>query len=228
MGAVQWTTLSEVEPAPVLWLWESRVPCGKVTLVDGEPGSGKSLLALDLAARVSRGASMPLTRAKSMGPSNVLLFNDDDSLPDTIRPRLEAAGADLGKIHTFDGEIDAAAVGDRKPALIIIDPLSVYLCQSCPDRQSTPRLGLKRLNQLARETNAAVLAVQYLPKEGFWAGEVFDAARSVLFISSIGHGRHRVAVTKSNLRAPNEIPPFVYNIERAGESVKLTGWADSV
>lgn len=228
MSAVQWTTLSEVEPCPVQWLWESRIPCGKVTLLDGEPGSGKSHLALDLAARVSRGLSMPLSRVKPTGAGNVLLFNDDDSLADTVRPRLESAGADLGRIHCFDGEINAAEILERKPALIILDPLSVYLGLTCGDRDASPRLGLKKLTQLARDTNAAVLAVQYLPKEGSWAGEVFDVARSVLFISNIGHGRHRIALTKSNLRAPNEIPPFVYNIERNGELVKITGWADSV
>jgi hypothetical protein len=225
MGEVHWTTVSEVGPEPVRWLWEGRVPCGKVTLLDGEPGSGKSLLALEMAARVSRGAAMPLSRSKPQGPADVLVFNDDDTVADTIRPRLEAAGADLTRVHCFDGEVCAADVAGRKPALIIFDPLAVYLCL---ERNGPPRLALKKIAGLARETGAAVLAVQYLPKDGFWAGEVFDAARSVLFVTSIGHGRHRIALTKSNLRATGEVPPYVYNMERAGESVRITGWADSV
>jgi hypothetical protein len=225
MSAVQWTTLSEVQPRPVQWLWEGRIPMGKVTLLDGEPGAGKSLLALDLAARVSRGAAMPLNRAKPDGPADVILFNADDSLSDTVRPRLEASGADLTRIHSFDGEITAADALPHKPALIILDPLTVYLCL---DRSTQPRITLKQITDLARDSNAAVLAVQFLPKDGFWASEVFDVARSVLFVSNIGHGRHRVALTKSNLRAPSEIPPFVYNIERAGDSIKISGWADSV
>jgi hypothetical protein len=225
MGTVFFKTLAEVQSHPVQWLWEGRVPCGRVTLLDGEPGSGKSLLALDLAARVSRGAAMPLSRVKPPGPADVLLFNDDDSLGDTVRPRLETAGADLTRILCFDGEVCAADLGDRKPALIILDPLSVYLCFGCND---PPRNSLKKITQLARDTGAAVIAVQYLPKDGFWAGEVFDAARSVLFVSSLGHGRHRIALTKSNLRAPADVPPYVYNIERAGDSVRISGWADSV
>jgi AAA domain len=225
MSAVQWTSLSEVQPLPVQWLWDGRIPTGKVTLLDGEPGSGKSLLALDLAARVSRGAAMPLNRSKPPGPADVILFNADDSLSDTVRPRLEAAGADLSRIHAFDREITAADALPHKPALIILDPLTVYLCL---DQSAQPRSTLKQITDLARECNAAVLAVQFLPKDGFWAGEVFDVARSVLFVSNIGHGRHRVALTKSNLRAPSEIPPFVYNIERAGDSIKISGWADSV
>jgi predicted ATP-dependent serine protease len=225
MGPVHWTRVSDVETQPVQWLWEGRVPCGKVTLLDGEPGSGKSLLALDLAARVSRGAAMPLSRVKPQGLANVAVFNDDDSLADTVRPRLEASGADLSHVHCFDGEITAADLGDRKPALIILDPLSVYLCDDCT---RPPRAALKKIAALARETGAAVIAVQFLPKEGFWAGEVFDVARSVLYVSSLGHGRHRLALTKSNLQSPGDVPPFVYNLERAGNSVRISGWADSV
>ena len=226
MAVVHWTRISDVAPKPVEWLWEGRVPCGKVTLLDGEPGSGKSLLAIDLAARVSRGLSMPLTKAKAGHPQNVVIYNDDDNLADTIRPRLEAAGADLTHVLGVDGEISAKDVEGINPALIILDPLSVYLCLegNCP-----PRKILKNITRLARESGAAVLAVQYLPEDGFWAGEIYDAARSVLLISTIGHGRHRVAVKKSNLEALSDVPPLVYNIEGAeGGAVKIGHWADSV
>src|SRR5262245_18675880 len=108
MGTINWTTLAEVQSRPVNWLWDGRIPYAKVTLLDGEPGSGKSLLALDLAARVSRGAAMPHSRVKPAGPANVVLFNEDDNLADTIRPRLEAAGADLTRIRCCDAELTAA------------------------------------------------------------------------------------------------------------------------
>ncbi len=225
MGTVHWTTLSEIQSKPVHWLWEGRVPFGKVTLLDGEPGAGKSLLALDLAARVSRGASMPLERVKPPSAANVVIYNDDDNLADTVRPRLEAAGADLSRIRCVDCEISAEDVKDIRPALIIIDPLSTYLCR---DLQSPVRHVIKNVTFLAKETGAAVLAVQYLPKNGFWAGEIYDAARSVLHISSIGHGRNRVGVTKSNLNALSDVIPLVYYLEQTDDAVKLSGWADSV
>lgn len=223
MSTVRWTTLSEVKGERVRWLWEGRLPVGKVTLLDGEPGAGKSLLALDLAARVSCGHAMPLNHTKPQEPADVALFNADDGLADTVRPRLEAAGADLSRVHCFDGEISASDLSRIRPALIVVDPLAVYLCL---DRGAHPRVVLKQITELARESGASVLAVQFLPKDGFWAGEVFDVARSVLYVSNIGHGRHRVALTKSNLRAPSDVPPLIYNIQQAGESAKISGWAD--
>lgn len=225
MSNVRWCTLSEIPAQPVQWLWEGRIPLGKVTLLDGEPGSGKSLMALDLAARVSRGQAMPLSRSRPAGPADVVIFNADDNLADTVRPRLEAAGADLSRIHCCDAAITAADLAPRKPALIVLDPLTVYLCL---DRSAQPRAVLKQITDLADASNAAVLAVQYLPKDGFWASEVYDVARSVLFVSGIGHGRHRLALAKSNYRSTSEVPPFVYHIERAADSIKISGWADSV
>ena len=226
MGAVHWTKMSDVQTRPVEWLWQGRVPCGKVTLLDGEPGSGKTLLALDLAARASRGAPMPLSKARPHAPANVVIFNDDDNIADTLRPHLESAGADLSRVHLVDGEISSAEVKDLEPALIVLDPLSVYLCLEC---NVQPRQVLKKIAHLARESGAAVLAVQYLPKEGFWAGEIYDAARSVLLVSSLGHGRCRVAVSKSNLCPLGDLAPYVYHIERTSEgSVHIMNWADSV
>ncbi len=148
MAEIHWTTLSEVPSQPVQWLWEGRVPTGKVTLLDGDPGAGKSLVALDLAARVSRGAAMPMARVRPAGPANVVLFNDDDSLADTVRPRLEAAGADLSKIHCVDGEITSADLAEIRPALVIIDPLAIYLSL---DHILPPRQALRKLNVLARD-----------------------------------------------------------------------------
>jgi predicted ATP-dependent serine protease len=225
MSTTHWTILSEVQPKPVQWLWDGRVPFGKVTLLDGEPGSGKSLLAIDLAARVSRGLPMPLERVQNSPPANVVIYNDDDNLADTVRPRLEAAGADLTRVRSVDCEISAADVQDLRPALIVLDPLSTYLCR---ESSVPPRQIVKNVTRLARESGAAVLAVQYLPKNGFWAGEIYDASRAVLHLSTIGHGRYRVAVTKSNLQALTDVPPLVYHLETTATAVKLAGWADSV
>src|SRR5262249_19601439 len=107
-------SLTEVAARPIEWLWEGRIPRGKITILDGDPGVGKAALALGLAARVSRGAPMPLSRVGTT-PADVVIFNDDDSLADTVRPRLEAAGADLTRIWACDRRITPADLGDLRP-----------------------------------------------------------------------------------------------------------------
>jgi RecA-family ATPase len=225
MRQVVWTKLSDVAPEPVEWLWEGRIPFGKVTVLDGEPALGKSLVALEIAARVSRGAAMPLTKDRAE-PADVALFNDDDSLADTVRPRLEAERADLARVRACHVTITAADFTEFQPKLIIIDPLSAYLCF---DRDAPARKVMKDLADVAKETGAAVLVIQHLPKaEVAWADDVYDAARSVLTVTSIGHGRRRLALTKSNLRPAGEVRPLVFQIENANGAGDVTGWSDGV
>ncbi len=91
--------LSDVAPAAVRWLWPGRVPLGKVTLLDGDPGVGKSLIALDLAARVTTQSPMPdRTLSDLDAPQGVVLLACEDDAADTIRPRLDAAGADCSRV----------------------------------------------------------------------------------------------------------------------------------
>src|SRR5439155_23169534 len=95
--------LSQVPPVALQWLWHPWIPSGKVTVLDGDPGLGKSSLLLDLAARVTRGLAMPdggpvalpSPPAGIRAAGDVTLLTAEDSLADTVRPRLEAAGADL-------------------------------------------------------------------------------------------------------------------------------------
>jgi hypothetical protein len=226
MSRAAWTTLSNVPTESVKWLWEGRIPLGKVTLLDGEPGFGKSLLALELAARVTRGTAMPLARDKPSEPADVVIFNDDDSLADTIRPRLEAEGADLTRVHALDCIMNAEDFTTFTPRLIIIDPLTAYLCLGC---DVPPRKIMKDLTQLAKQTHAAVVVLQYLPKSGTsWAAEIYDAARSVLTITNIGHNRRRIALTKSNLRPVAEVRPLVFQIDNSQGVGSVAGWSDGV
>src|SRR5437879_1327567 len=88
--------LHQVEPQSVSWLWPGRIPLGKLTILDGDPGLGKSTLALDLAARVSRGAAMPDGTPGVAG--GALILSAEDAADDTIVPRLQAADAELRSI----------------------------------------------------------------------------------------------------------------------------------
>src|SRR5262249_36522498 len=85
--------LSEIEVARIEWLWDSRIVLGKLNILDGDPGLGKTMLALDIAARVTNGDTMP-DGSPGIGPAGVVYFTAEDGQGDTLRPRLEAADGD--------------------------------------------------------------------------------------------------------------------------------------
>src|SRR5438309_479207 len=99
--------LADVEHEPVEWLWPGYILYRKLAILDGDPGMGKSTLSLDIAARVSAGAPMP--DGSMCRPGGVLLLTAEDGLGDTVRPRLEAAGADLTRV--------VANCADKLPSL---------------------------------------------------------------------------------------------------------------
>jgi hypothetical protein len=178
--------LADVTPEPITWLWPGRVASGKLTLLAGDPGLGKSLVSLDIAARVSTGNRWPdCTTGPARG--GVVLLSAEDDPADTIRPRLDAAGADVSRIHLiqavewFDGdtsqrvtrsfslERDAAALEEaieQTPdcRLVIIDPISAYLGKTDSHKNADIRGLLTPLSQLAQRRRVAVLAVTHLNK----------------------------------------------------------------
>src|SRR5436309_8572161 len=97
MSALIAEPLSRVRPGSVRWLWEPYLPRGKLAVLDGDPGVGKSLLTIDLAARLSRGGPLPGGRSAGR-PHVTLVLNAEDDPADTTRPRAEAAGADLDRV----------------------------------------------------------------------------------------------------------------------------------
>src|SRR5262249_2652908 len=97
VGGAQLVPLDSVQARDVSWLWPGRIARGKITLLVGDPGVGKSFLTLDLAAGVSRGCGWPDGSA-SCGSGEVILISAEDDLADTVQPRLSRAGADMSRI----------------------------------------------------------------------------------------------------------------------------------
>lgn len=173
-------TLSDVRAQAVSWLWPRRIARGKLGLIAGEPGEGKSTLLLDLAARLTRpGALMPDGAPAPDGA--VLLLSAEDGLSDTIRPRLDASGADVRHVHALTATRDLdgterhlelgrdlpqleAAIERYTPALVIIDPLSAYLGHTDTWRDNEVRALLSPLASLAEDRNCAILGVLHLTK----------------------------------------------------------------
>lgn len=171
--------LSTVAPEAVSWVWRGYIPRGKTTVLDGDPGLGKSTLTLDLIARVTRGVPMPDGTPGIDG--GAVILTAEDGLADTVSPRLRAAGADLARVVALTGVggADGALVFpslDKIPALaeairsvgarlMVIDPLMAYLPGAVNSwRDQDVRSILAPIAALAEATGCAVLVVRHLTK----------------------------------------------------------------
>lgn len=185
--------LNDCVSSPLRWLWPGRVPVGKLTLMIGDPGLGKSLVSLNFAAHVSRGTPPPRLEdeavpAEPASPGSVVLLSTEDGVSDTIVPRLAAADADLRRIallqltaptdvgdsmiqhRGFSLETDLAALEHAIRSLedcrlVIIDPISAHLGERDDNNQAVVRRLLAPLADLAARTNVAVLAINHLNKQ---------------------------------------------------------------
>ena len=200
MSELMATKMSDIRSAPVSWLWPGRIPRGKVTLIAGDPGLGKSFLTMDIAARVTRAGTgwndgedrdqngrgpgdWPDAPTPLRAPGEVVIFNAEDDAGDTLRPRLEAAGADIDRVRIIDGvdrdeerdqgffsldrDIETLSFFLRKlrsPRLVIIDPISAFMGATDTHRNSDVRAVLARLGAVAAGHDVAIVCVTHLSK----------------------------------------------------------------
>lgn len=179
--------LADIEPEEIEWLWPDRIAIGKLTMIAGDPGLGKSFVTLDIASRVSRGTPWPCTGDTQNKVSGVVILSAEDDPADTIRPRLDAAGADVTRISImraarrrdpatgeplvshFNLATDVPALRDairrvEDCRLVVIDPISAY-CGNLDSHKNTDVRGiLAPLSELAAELRVAVVAVSHLNK----------------------------------------------------------------
>ena len=204
---------SEIEPIEIAWLWFLRIALGKLLLIAGDPGLGKSLLTLFIAAIVSRGGKWPVDGTVSPLGS-VLIVSAEDDAADTIVPRLIAAGADLAKVHILDHVAEVSKEGDALERelslerdvdmieqrvaelgdckLVIIDPISAYLGRIDTHRNSEVRSVLAPLSKLAQRLGVAIAAVTHLNK-GAGTSADYRISGSIAFTAAV---RASLLVTK--------------------------------
>jgi len=180
--------MSDVIPEAICWLWPGVIARGKLTMLSGDPGLGKSLVSLDLVSRVSRGAEWPgqQPEAAQGEPGSVLLLSAEDDPADTLHPRLTAAGADLSRVHVLTGvrhrdgqgetHLDTFSLASMMSLLektleelpdcrlVVIDPISAYLQGVDSHRNAEVRSVLSPLAELAQKQGVAVLAINHLNK----------------------------------------------------------------
>jgi AAA domain len=183
VGQPAFITLDQVDDAHVSWLWPGRIPHGKLTILEGDPELGKSAVTLDIAARVTTGTAMP-GETKRREPAGVLVICAEDDLADTIKPRLQAAGADLSRVASIPlrrddhgrliplsipddlERIEAAIVG-IKAALVVIDPITAYLSETIQSgNDASVRRATTPLADLAQRRGPAIVLVRHLNKQG--------------------------------------------------------------
>jgi len=172
--------LADVAAEPIAWLWPGRIARGKVTLLAGDPGLGKSYCSLDISARVTTGRAWP-DGADACERGSVILLSAEDDAADTIRPRLEAAGADLERVYIFDAIRDKqsrvrcfsltadmaaleAKLADLGVRLVVIDPISAYLGGIDSHKNTDVRAVLAPLATMASKHKIAILAITHLSK----------------------------------------------------------------
>jgi phage N-6-adenine-methyltransferase len=161
---------SLVQPKTTEWLWYPRIPLGELSMLDGDPGDNKSSFTTELTMRVTTGAQMPDgTRGVEGG---AVLCLAEDSWEKTVRPRLDAAGANVRRIMFMDNltvprdrEAIAKAIGKTKAKLVVIDPMNAFITADANSDQKI-RQALMPLRQMADELNVAVLMVRHLVKRG--------------------------------------------------------------
>lgn len=190
--------MSDVELQSVEWLWYPFIPFGKITMIQGDPGEGKTTLALRIAAACSTGTALP--GMESREPFNVLYQTAEDGLGDTIKPRLADAGADEERIFCIDESdcclslLDSrieSAITKTGAGLMILDPVQGYLGDRVDmNRANEIRSVLKKVSAVAEKTGCAIVLVGHLNKaqgsnssyRGLGSIDFRAAARSVLLV----------------------------------------------
>ena len=212
--------MSDLELTPVEWLWKPYLPFGKLSVLQGNPGEGKTYFAMHLAAACTNGKLLP--NMERMEPFNVIYQTAEDGLGDTVKPRLIEAGADLDRVLVIDDsdvqltlsdERIEKAIIENNARLVIIDPIQAYLGADVDmNRANEVRPIFMRLGQVAQRTGCAILLIGHLNKaagmqslqRGLGSIDIAAAVRSVMFIGKLKHDPTMRILTheKSSLAPP--------------------------
>lgn len=240
--------VSRLKPESVSWLWPGRLGLGKVAMLDGDPGLGKSLLALDLCARLSTGRPMP-DGSSGPGIGNALVLNAEDGPQDTTRPRLQSLGADLERVFVLrpTGDMSLplrlplqtklldAALTRTQARLVVLDPVVAFLDTTAfTNSDQGVRRALLPLTALAARHGCAVWLIRHLNKTP-GSRALYRGGGSIGFLGAcrsgwlVGRdpqepGRRVLAQVKNNLAAPQS--SLAFTVEGTDGALRLN-WLGS-
>lgn len=212
--------MSEIEAEEVSWLWYPFIPYGKLTIIQGDPGDGKTTMVLNLASKLTKCETLD-ERMNCSEPVNVIYQTAEDGLADTVKPRLESAGADCTRIMVIDESDKSLSMVDERieealkatnAKLLILDPIQAYLGGGMDmNRANEARDMTKRLGALAEKYKCAIVLIGHMNKaggtkaayRGIGSIDFYAVARSVLLVGRIeGEPDKRAMVQiKNNLAA---------------------------
>ena len=239
--------VSQLTPRSLSWLWPGRLALGKLAMLDGDPDLGKSLVTLDLCARLSTGRPFP-DGSPSSGPANALVFNGEDDGADTIRPRLHALGADLDRVFVEQADANDGHGPLRLPTdwqrlhqaltqtgarLLVIDPIMAFLDQRIlAGSDQSVRQALYPLARIAHAHACTVLLVRHLNKRG-GSRSLYRGGGSIAFLGACRSGwliardpqapaQCVLAQVKNNLARPQ--PSLAYHVQVREDGPPLLTW----
>ena len=226
-NGLQMIIMSEIQSQEVSWLWYPFIPYGKLTIIQGDPGDGKTTLVLNIAAWLSKGEGLD-SEMKLSEPVNVIYQSAEDGLADTVKPRLELAGADCERILVIDEKEKSLSMVDErlekaivqtKARMLILDPIQAYLGGGMDmNRANEARDMTKKLGALAEKYQCAIILIGHMNKaagnkaayRGMGSIDFFAVARSVLLVGRVeGEPNIRAVVQiKNNLAAFGHLKAF--------------------
>ena len=199
---VKMIKMSDVQTQTIEWLWYPFIPYGKLTIIQGDPGDGKTTLALNIAAKLSNGKGLE-NEIMTQEPATIIYQTAQDGLADTVKPRLENAEADCSKILVIDESSKLLSMTDERlekaliqtnAKVLILDPIQAYLGGGIDmNRANEARNITKQLGMLAEKYQCAILLIGHMNKaagnkavyRGMGSIDFFAVARSVLLVGRV-------------------------------------------
>jgi len=226
-------TMDEIKTEKVDWLWTNRIPIGRLTLIDRDPGSGKSWFSLVIASAITKAAALPFGQ-KPTSPGNVLLMSCEDGYADTVRPRLDQLGADVSRIAIpnpgrglattmLNASFIEQAVKLQGPALVIVDPIIAFAGGKNTDKANDVRELLSPLMGIAQKYALACLVIRHFTKQtdtkamyrGSGSIDFMAACRSAFIIVESEEPNMRVLAQVKNSLGPKS-PSVSFYIDENG------------
>lgn len=236
MNNLEIIRLSQVQSKEVEWLWYPYIPLGKLTIIEGDPGSGKTMFILYLASLLSTGSPLPNEYCNTIHePYTVIYQTSEDGYDDTIKPRLERFDkTDFNKIVFINEDVQSLTMSDNRieeaiirenAKLFVLDPIQAYIGQNVDmNRANEIRPLLKNLGDIAKRNNVAIVLIGHMNKgkgakstyRGLGSIDIPAAARSVLICGELKNenGIRAIVQDKSSLAQRGE--PIAFKLDENG------------